>query len=325
MTPAEKEALEVEKAYSNAYVQYGAVTAVKVISAWEGVDRLTPSGRLMLMAAVVTHVLAGRKKMATLSVRRTQLVNALRKGRQLAGDPDGAETLQDLRDALTEALKDVGGRRPRRATGLKGDLVIPVSAEAGNIAGLIEEINAGIDTDIENVVEALGNGRLGKIARREGVVTPKDVRTSRDLVASGAERLVLNGGRQTDAKILQLNRDLLGFVRVHDYREDEPCGFCAMLMSRGPVYGSHRGAEGFYNEDTEEWETYHFNCHCSAVSVYSQREWLTNPLLADNRMYQQEWNKVIKGKYSGDAALSEWRKHVKSLHASRDSATQVAA
>lgn len=325
MTPAEKEALEVEKAYSNAYVQYGAVTAVKVISAWEGVDRLTPSGRLMLMAAVVTHVLAGRKKMATLSVRRTQLVNALRKGRQLAGDPDGAETLQDLRDALTEALKDVGGRRPRRATGLKGDLAIPVSAEAGNIAGLIEEINAGIDTDIENVVEALGNGRLGKIARREGVVTPKDVRTSRDLVASGAERLVLNGGRQTDAKILQLNRDLLGFVRVHDYREDEPCGFCAMLMSRGPVYGSHRGAEGFYNEDTEEWETYHFNCHCSAVSVYSQREWLTNPLLADNRMYQQEWNKVIKGKYSGDAALSEWRKHVKSLHASRDSATQAAA
>lgn len=325
MTPAEKEALEVEKAYSNAYVQYGAATAVEVISAWEGVDRLTPSGRLMLMAAVVTHVLAGRKKMATLSVRRTQLVNALRKGRQLAGDPDGAETLQDLRDALTEALKDVGGRRPRRATGLKGDLVIPVSAEAGNIAGLIEEINAGIDTDIENVVEALGNGRLGKIARREGVVTPKDVRTSRDLVASGAERLVLNGGRQTDAKILQLNRDLLGFVRVHDNREDEPCGFCAMLMSRGPVYGSHRGAEGFYNEDTEEWEKYHFNCHCSAVSVYSQREWLTNPLLADNRMYQQEWNKVIKGKYSGDAALSEWRKHVKSLHASRDSATQAAA
>lgn len=325
MTPAEKEALEVEKAYSNAYVQYGAAIAVKVISAWEGVDRLTPSGRMMLMAAVVTHVLAGRKKMATLSVRRTQLVNALRKGRQLAGDPDGAETLQDLRDALTESLKDVGGTRPRRATGLKGDLVIPVSAEAGNIAGLIEEINAGIDTDIENVVEALGNGRLGKIARKEGVVTPKDVRTSRDLVASGAERLVLNGGRQTDAKILQLNRDLLGFVRVHDYREDEPCGFCAMLMSRGPVYGSHRGAEGFYNEDTEEWEKYHFNCHCSAVSVYSQREWLTNPLLADNRMYQQEWNKVIKGKYSGDAALSEWRKHVKSLHASRDSATQAAA
>ena len=200
-----------------------------------------------------------------------------------------------------------------------------MSAEAGNIAGLIEEINAGIDTDIENVVEALGNGRLGKIARREGVVTPKDVRTSRDLVASGAERLVLNGGRQTDAKILQLNRDLLGFVRVHDYREDEPCGFCAMLMSRGPVYGSHRGAEGFYNEDTEEWEQYHFNCHCSAVSVYSQREWLTNPLLADNRMYQQEWNRVIKDRYSGDAALSEWRKHVKSLNASRDSATQVAA
>lgn len=325
MTPAEKEALEVEKAYSNAYVQYGAAAAVKVISAWEGVDRLTPSGRRMLMAAVVTHVLAGRKKMATLSVRRTQLVNALRRGRQLAGDPDGAETLQDLRDALTEALKDVGGTRPRRATGLKGDLVIPVSAEAGNIAGLIEEINAGIDTDIENVVEALGNGRLGKIARKEGVVTPKDVRTSRDLVASGAERLVLNGGRQTDAKILQLNRDLLGFVRVHEYREDEPCGFCAMLMSRGPVYGSHRGAEGFYNEDTEQWERYHFNCHCSVVSVYSQREWLTNPLLADNRMYQQEWNKVIKGKYSGDAALSEWRKHVKSLHASRDGVVQAAA
>ena len=325
MTPAEKEALEVEKAYSRAYVQYGAVAALQVVQAWEGVDRLTPSGRLMLLSAVTAHVLAGRKKMAALAVRRTQLVNALRKGRQLKGGPDGAETLQDLREALTEALKDVGAARAKRAVGLDANMVIPVSAEAGSVAGLIEEINDGIDTDIENVVEALGNGRLGKIARKEGVVTPKDVRTSRDLVASGAERLVLNGGRQTDAQILQLNRDLLGFVRVHDYREDEPCGFCAMLMSRGPVYGSHRAAEGFYNEDAEEWNKYHFNCHCSAVSVYSQREWLTNPLLADNRMYQQEWNRVIKDRYSGDAALSEWRKHVKSLNASRDNATQVAA
>ena len=323
MTPAEKEALEVEKAYSNAYVQYGAATALQVVQAWEGVDRLTPSGRLMLLAAVTAQVLAGRKKMATLSVRRTQLVNALRKGRQLKGGPDGAETLSDLREALTEALKDVGAPRAKRAVVLDSNMVIPVSAEAGNIAGLIEEVNDGIDIDIENVVVALGNGRLGKIARKEGVVTPKDVRTSRDLVASGAERLVLSG--QTGAQILQLNRDLLGFARVHDYHGDEPCGFCAMLMSRGPVYGSHRGAEGFYNEDTEEWNKYHFNCHCSAVSVYSQREWLTNPLLADNRMYQQEWNRVIKDKYTGDAALSEWRKHVKSLHASRDSATQVAA
>ena len=43
MTPAEKEALEVEKAYSRAYVQYGAATAVQVVQACEGVDRLTPS------------------------------------------------------------------------------------------------------------------------------------------------------------------------------------------------------------------------------------------------------------------------------------------
>ena len=172
MTPAEKEALEVEKAYSRAYVQYGAVAALQVVQAWEGVDRLTPSGRLMLLAAVTAKVLAGRKKMATLSVRRTQLVNALRKGRQLQGGPDGAETLQDLREALTEALKDVGATRAKRAVVLDSNMVIPVSAEAGKIAGLIEEVNDGIDIDIENVVVALGNGRLGKIARKEGVVTP---------------------------------------------------------------------------------------------------------------------------------------------------------
>lgn len=324
MTPAEKEAQAVNEAYQQAYVQYGAAVALEVVATWEAVNRFTPSGKTMLLATIATKVLAGRTAMARLAVRRTQLVNALRKGRQLTGSADDAKTLQDLRDALTESLREVGAPRAKRALSLDPGEVIPVSAQAGSVGGLVEEINDHIDSEIDNLVKSLGDGRLGKIARREGVVTPKDVRTSRNLVASGAERQVLNGARETDAKILKLNKDVMAYVRIHSH-SDEPCPFCTMLMSRGPVYHSSKSAEGIFNEATDEWEQYHFNCHCSAHPVYSYKEWMNDPMFADNRMYQQEWNRVIKGQYYGDEALPAWRQHVKRLSEARGSAAQAAA
>jgi hypothetical protein len=118
--------------------------------------------------------------------------------------------------------------------------------------------------------------------------------------AAAAERNVLNGAR--GPLYLAANRDkrALGYVRAS--RTGTPCGFCAMLISRGIVYKSAKTAG-----DSDLW---HDNCHCYAVPVFSLSQY-EGELFALNREYHALWNKHIKDKYSGDEALTEWRRLIR--------------
>ena len=170
-------------------------------------------------------------------------------------------------------------------------------------------MNATTRADVERTVRRHGEQRLGRIAKREGVVTPKQVSESKSLTASGVERLALQGGRETDAQIIQLNKKVIGYVRVHNPVDgDSPCPFCAMLMSRGYDYSSKRAAEM-----TEGLEQYHYNCHCTAHAVYSKAQYMANPTYELNRKLEREWQLNISGNYFGDEALPVWREHMKTI------------
>lgn len=124
-------------------------------------------------------------------------------------------------------------------------------------------------------------GRTERQARDNGLVT-----------ASGsASRHVLAGGRQANLTLVQSDKDALGWARVTD---GDPCAFCSMLSSRGPVYKSAATA-GFKAHD---------HCACSAEAVYSRRAaW---PGRA--REFRDLWDAEIAGKYSGKDALNAWRR-----------------
>lgn len=55
--------------------------------------------------------------------------------------------------------------------------------------------------------------------------------------SGAAVRQAMNGGRSVTNQVVQLDRKIIGFARVTD---NDPCAFCALLASRGAVYG--RGA-----------------------------------------------------------------------------------
>lgn len=84
-------------------------------------------------------------------------------------------------------------------------------------------------------------------------------------VARESQRHALNGGRERILRSIRSDRRARGFQRVTD---GDPCAFCAMLASRGPVYSgrdfqSHHGCgctlEPVYRADSqsvgraEEW------------------------------------------------------------------------
>jgi len=68
------------------------------------------------------------------------------------------------------------------------------------------------------------------------------------------------GGRLTVAATTGRDRKAIGWRRVTD---GNPCAFCAMLASRGPVYRDAAAADGL---------KYHAHCGCGAEPVYGTWE-----------------------------------------------------
>ena len=314
MTPVDKEISAVNAAYSRAYAIYGATFVGQSLAAWQGVQRFSPGGLALMNSGLVAYTVTARLALARLALRRAQLVHALETGSQLPGDEIKARTVQDLRDAFNDALEAVGAPPAPRARIVNPRTPIKLDVTAGTVEGLIEDVNATTQTDVERTVKRHGETRLVRIAKREGVVSQDEIKKSKSLTASGVERLALQGGRETDAKIIQLNKRVLGYVRVHNAVDgDNPCPFCAMLMSRGFDYKSKASASGTWDEASQEMKKYHYNCHCTAEPVYSLEKFNSDPAYELNRRLAQEWQQNISTNYSGDEMLPAWREHMKSV------------
>lgn len=97
------------------------------------------------------------------------------------------------------------------------------------------------------------------------------------LVTSGkaAMRHVLGGGRSTTLDSISADRQATGWARA---TSGQPCHFCAMIASRGPVYRSDRMAD-FESHD---------GCNCTAEPVYrDDSDWP-----AGSRQWQDLWQQA---------------------------------
>ena len=77
-------------------------------------------------------------------------------------------------------------------------------------------------------------------------------------VAAAAYRHVANAGRLTVARKVLADPGAYGYARASD---GNPCAFCAMLVSRGPVY----------KRDSGTGSKYHDRCGCYLVPSFSQQ------------------------------------------------------
>lgn len=134
-----------------------------------------------------------------------------------------------------------------------------------------------------------------------------------------------NAGRVGTLRAVENDPKVLGWARVEGTENIGSCGFCAMLISRGPVYKSaqnagldvsdrttaveiFRQAEQSGNDDElmKLMTRWHPNCDCKVVPVFNENDW-TGKTQAD-ALYAL-WEKVTKG-YSGRNALNAFRRAI---------------
>ena len=128
--------------------------------------------------------------------------------------------------------------------------------------------------------------------------------------AAAGERIAMNGGRSAIWNYHDADPRCIGWIRVS--LTGTPCGWCAMQISRGPVFKG-KWSDGFEYADGDK---YHDNCHCVMVPVFSLEEYRTGDRYALNREYEALWPKVTAG-HTGKAALTVWRRYIRQQAKSR--------
>lgn len=83
--------------------------------------------------------------------------------------------------------------------------------------------------------------------------------------ARAAQRHVRNGGRETLDDVMRTDKAVVGYVRVTD---GDPCFFCAMLASRGPVYQDDSFAESDPRFQGPGHQKVHDGCGCDLLPLY---------------------------------------------------------
>lgn len=119
-----------------------------------------------------------------------------------------------------------------------------------------------------------------------------------------------NGARRTTMWAVDDDPGVLGWARVEGNENVGSCGFCAMLISRGPVY-KEAGNSGLdldnasaveiwrqaeAQNDSSELDAlmtrWHPNCDCKVVPVFDRANWPGRDQYIE---MQRLWNKVTKG------------------------------
>ncbi|MFE4635063.1 hypothetical protein ACFRJ1_17035 [Streptomyces sp. NPDC056773] len=174
-----------------------------------------------------------------------------------------------------------------------------------------ERVEREAEDELRTVLEALGTRNLDRrLADVDSLQPARDADAARAAAhrqagaqqAAASARVAMNGARSSTWTHMRRDRRSLGYVRLS--RSGTPCGWCAMLISRGPVYKS-RASATFADGDR-----YHDNCHCYAVPVWSWGQYESSELTALSRQYESLWPKVTKG-HTGKDAVSVWRRFIR--------------
>lgn len=320
MTPAEKEARVIHQAYKDALVVLGGQVLQRALaqSAASGLAEATAINALTARMASLVYLY--RAKARALAVAHSQLERALLTGFTFNDESNpfqSTPTLGDLRERFYARLSEFGIARPLRA--VTHDPSVRVQPETiHGLQNLNRAIDGLLDAEIDNTVRKLGEDAIKK--KLEGPdLALSDVGAR---LASGIERIALNGARDHDDNIIRLDRRVVKYTRVHDHAGDNPCGWCSMLMTRG-----FTGNSGFYLDQTaggmDGHDGFHANCHCTVRKIYLPSQ-LDSDEFTLNREYARLWPQVTRG-HSGKDMLRVWRKFIREREAMTSAAERAAA
>lgn len=108
--------------------------------------------------------------------------------------------------------------------------------------------------------------------------------------------LALEGGRQVMQRSIDEDDRATGWSRVTDA---DPCAWCAMLASRGPVYKSAKTA----GDPRQGGNSYHDHCACQAWPAFTNDE----PFIGVAERLYDDWLRETRGR-GGKHAVNAFRR-----------------
>jgi len=334
---------DVSAAFHVALTQIGAQTTAEALSLWADVplDRRAATAGGWLRKAI-TLVMSRRRQSRDLARAYYRLARALQTGTTVA-DPYHPEpahvSLADLRrefaalagtytppsepageaesgrsgqaSSAPAAEDDEQGQEPDVATELAPEEDDQDDEEdwervlVEDLHGLREEeerVERQAEEELRIVLEALGTANLDRRMTVEDADPGEAHRQAGAQQAAAASRVAMNGARSSNWTHMTRDRRALGYVRLS--RTGTPCGWCAMLISRGPVYKSQSSAL------FADGDKYHDNCHCYAMPVWNRDQYQSSELTALSRQFEALWPEVTKGR-TGKDAVSAWRRFIR--------------
>lgn len=115
-------------------------------------------------------------------------------------------------------------------------------------------------------------------------------------LAGSSQYLALEGGRDVMQQAIQHDERATGWSRVTD---SDPCAWCAMLASRGPVYKSAQTA----GDPRQGGNRYHDHCACQAWPAFT----LDEPFVGIAESLYRDWRTQTKGT-GGKNAVNAFRR-----------------
>lgn len=278
------------------------------------------------MSRAMRHLGEAYTRSEDLALAAYRLERALRTGYTFAapGRTASEERLHRLRSEFVDAVDAV-------APSLIDEMGFPDFTDTGELVGVdamddladvLDKIAADTEAFAKDALRKIGPDGYATLAEADPKADPDEL-FERAATASAAEaaRIARRAGRT--AREVVFNRDdrVAAYARVCAKPQEagHPCHFCTMLMSRGAVYRTERGAVG------PSPDGYHTNCDCEPVLIWNDREYETDLRFAKNREYQQLWKDNIAGKYSGKDALNAWRRLLNAMRKDQPNAAQEAA
>ena len=265
-----------------------------------------PSASKSFINAALILVSRRRREARQLARAYHRLIRALHTGRTIS-DPGKRETrvtLGSLRDDFMELAPTYAADTDGDSDVLPVDSVPSLSDAAADQAFRDEALTT---------ITALGPDALDKA---NGKLDPNDPASQVDAerqaahdqagadVAADVSRLVQDGARAELWDKTQRDPRAVGYIRLS--RTGTPCGFCAMLISRGPSTRARRRQAAMAT--TRATST---TATATATPSPSSPSLTTRPTLATRSTASTRrcGPEVTKG-YSGKDALNAWRRYI---------------
>jgi hypothetical protein len=140
----------------------------------------------------------------------------------------------------------------------------------------------------------------GPVEFKKAIAAGKSPQQAMDAAAvrmvGSTQYLALEGGRSVMKQSIEADEKATGYARVTD---NDPCAWCAMLASRGPVYKTAKTA----GDPRQGGDRYHDHCGCVAVPSFSMNE----PFVGAAERLYDDWLRVTRGT-GGRNAVNTWRR-----------------